>query len=862
MAVSSVSSSSSIYGNRNIITGLASGMDTESMIENAVAGYKLKISKLNQKSTKVGWQMEAYRSIIDKMVNFSNKYTSYLSDTNLLSSSFFNNAVTTTTNGKNADKISATGKTNSDIQFLGVKQLAKAATFTVPAGGVFGAGGTDGKITASEIDLNEVKELSTVSGTLTLGYGGGRTFDLTFDDLDVYENPKELQAAIQSKLNGIQTTNSKGELVSAGSMIRVSMKDGNIVFSDNQGAGNSVTIKSATGKIKDTLGIDPAEKSNTLKVDGKTLVDKSATAGDYLSGKEFKVTLDGVTKTITMPTYDKESGTAEKDFVTGIQKELDKAFGAGKITVSNNGTTAEDIAKDPAADNDGKIKLGFSVNGGSTLAISSSKSGIGKALGLESDSATTYFDVSKTLKDLKTADGKPLLESLQAVGELKGVGAPSLQKNGTYLDSAGKLVDKEGYRLQLDEDGNVVTDKDGNAVRMKTYELNINGTKIGEYSEETALETVMNGINSNSEAGVRVSYSKLTNQFQFTTSQTGEANGIEIKSDLKDGKGSNLAAALFGTVTKDYNGNVTTGTAGAKYEAGQDAKFTMKVNGDTFTDITRSSNTFDVDGLSVTLKGTFEADSSVTDNAVSFTTTSDADKIVDAIKSFVEDYNEMATEVKNAYSTLPAKKSNGSRYEPLTDEELESWTDSAIEAHNEKAKQGILFGDSNLTSLYNKLRSAITANGGDMRSIGLTTSYSNGMTTLQLDEKALRSALANNPDSVRDVFTKSIEGGASSDGLMTTLKKQLDTYASTTGATKGILIEYAGSARAPTSLNANSLQRQLNNFDTQIEKLQSKMSDQIDRYTQKFSQLEQLIAEMNSQSSTLMGLMGGGSSGY
>lgn len=112
------------------------------------------------------------------------------------------------------------------------------------------------------------------------------------------------------------------------------------------------------------------------------------------------------------------------------------------------------------------------------------------------------------------------------------------------------------------------------------------------------------------------------------------------------------------------------------------------------------------------------------------------------------------------------------------------------------------------------------------------------------------------------MFTKSIEGGASSDGLMTTLKKQLDTYASTTGATKGILIEYAGSARAPTSLNANSLQRQLNNFDTQIEKLQSKMSDQIDRYTQKFSQLEQLIAEMNSQSSTLMGLMGGGSSGY
>ena len=64
-SVSSVSSSSSsIYGNKNVISGLASGMDTESMIENAVSGYKTKISTLQQKRTKVEWQQEVYRSII------------------------------------------------------------------------------------------------------------------------------------------------------------------------------------------------------------------------------------------------------------------------------------------------------------------------------------------------------------------------------------------------------------------------------------------------------------------------------------------------------------------------------------------------------------------------------------------------------------------------------------------------------------------------------------------------------------------------------------------------------------------------------------------------------------------------------
>ena len=55
----------------------------------------------------------------------------------------------------------------------------------------------------------------------------------------------------------------------------------------------------------------------------------------------------------------------------------------------------------------------------------------------------------------------------------------------------------------------------------------------------------------------------------------------------------------------------------------------MEINGQTYQNVTRADNTFDVDGMSITLKGTFENAS--TDDAVSFTTTSDADKIVDII---------------------------------------------------------------------------------------------------------------------------------------------------------------------------------------------------------------------------------------
>ena len=84
-SVSSVSSASSIYGSRNVISGLASGLDTEGMIENAISAYKNKITSLSQKRTKTEWKQESYRSMIDKMSSFLAKYTSYRSSNNLMS---------------------------------------------------------------------------------------------------------------------------------------------------------------------------------------------------------------------------------------------------------------------------------------------------------------------------------------------------------------------------------------------------------------------------------------------------------------------------------------------------------------------------------------------------------------------------------------------------------------------------------------------------------------------------------------------------------------------------------------------------------------------------------------------------------
>ncbi len=935
---------SSIYGNRNVLSGLASGMDTESMIENAVSGIKIKIQNLIKKRTKVEWQQEAYRSIIDKAVNFNQKYTSYSSKTNLLSQSFFSNAVNTVANGTYKDKVTASGKSSSDIKINAVKQLATNASYTV-SGLNTPLTGTNGSVQAAKgFDIAGTTPVSTVSGSLSFQYGGtnGTIFDIRFDELEnvnevkVYNedgtektdatNAEKLAQAINNKLGEITysyTKNGVQETTTADKVVKVEADPifGSISLSDGLEEGNKVNICFVSGDIEDTLGISKGDTS----IRGYQAFTKNVDTRDYLADKELGVTFNGVTKKISLADVVKNSKVTDDDpvgtdenqkFVDALQSELDDAFGAGKIKASYE---------------DGK--LSFAPEGkGDTLSVGGS---VVKALGFE-DGDSNYVNATKKLSDL-VGEGFFKKEN-RLMGEFDEGAKPTLSKNGTYyVDSKGNRVDEEGYRLSNDD--------------KYLYDFQINDAHIN-ITEDTTLENLMNSINSNAEAGVKVSYSKLTNEFKFTATETGANSKIEFEglakdlfapsgkevnhnfadnygfNWLKDGETERITVQLDGShlefnITREttmqdfakalnespaglrasYNEEtgqlmVTNRQTGAKeeftvkdhwgdpyereveplatYTAGQDAIMDVTINGKRFKDLTRSSNSFDIDGLTVNVKGEFnkdgtvEADGTVKDaegnvvDPITFTTTTDSDKIVDTIREFVNDYNEMITEIKNQYSTQPAYKNKNTRYEPLTAEQEEQYSESELKAYNEKAKQGILFGDSNLSSMYSKLLNAIQPGGTDgqtLREIGIGTSYEGGLTTLSLDEDKLRAALDSDPDKVKNAFAKTRESGSASDGLMKNMQKTLDTYVKTTGEPKGVLINRAGSIKAYTSLNNNSLKSQIDNIDQQIERWENKMSDQIDRYTTQFSRLEQLIAEMNSQSSAFSGLMGG-SSGY
>lgn len=817
-------SSSSIYGSRNsnIISGLASGMDTEAMIEGMVQGYQQKITQLGQDRTMLQWQQSAYQSISDKLVEFSRKYMSYNSPaTNLFSASFFNNAILTSANGTYADLVSATGKSSSTIVLNAVKQLAEAARYTHDASGL------DTSLGKGEpVKLGEKQPLSTMSGSLTLEYGNKKV-TLDFGELELFNkadgtlDTAKFQTALQDKLKEQKITTSSGDQVSADTLIDVKVdSNGTVTLSDKKGAGNNVHFSGATGDLKNLVTSADAEgtSSFTLSTTEK-VVKEDATKAEYLSGKSFTVTLNGQTKTFTLGEIDPSKGNLHEQVKQNLQEGLDKAFGKGKITVDMDTTGP------------GERSFSFSISNGDTFRITSP---VGEVLGLGENGVTSYVDTGKTLGDLlgRTSDGAGLNgltggELARAIGDVTEI----KDKDGkvtSRVDSEGNTVDEQGYRL----------DKDGK--RFQEYELTVNGVSIGKYNKDTALETVLNDINSNTEAGVSVSFSKTTNQFVFTAKETGAGGRVEI--------GGELGERLFGKVNvtdKDH------------YTAGQDAKFTATINGQKM-EFSRSSNTFDLDGMSITLNGTFEVKDGET--PVTFSSKTDTDKIIDVVKTMVEDYNAIVSEVKKAYSDMPLEKSDGSRYKPLTDEDKADMTESEIKAYEEKAKTGILFMDRDLSSLYSALRSAVAPGGSDgsfLRSIGIKTSYEDGLTTLSLDENALREALEQNPDQVKDAFTKSKENGAASDGLMASIQKVTDRYAATTGATKGILIEKAGSKYSPSAALNNTLLEQMKDIDKQVDKWQAKMSDKVDYYTNKFTQLEMLIAQMNSQSSSLAGMMGG-----
>ena len=855
MAVSNVSSSSSssIYGSRssNIISGLASGLDTESMIEGMVSGIKSKIDTQKQNQQILLWQQEAFRSISDQLVQISSKYTSYTSSTNLMSSAFFQPSIITSL-GKYADMISASGNTNSDIQIGEVHNLAQ--TETVSFSGLNGMSNADTISGSKTVDLTGDVDVSNFGGQQMSFEYGNKKFTITFDSDREYKTLDDVADEINKQLGNASITMSDGSTIKMNSKVKATVTaDNKLEFSFVDGAKetNTLELKGYSSKsVLEALHLSGGSKLtgdevivSSQAVDNAKDLTTTKSAGEVLAGASMNVTYNGTTVTIKLP----EEGTDEYNAIFGenvtdagermqkyLQTQLDQAFGYNRVTVqggSGNNFKPEFVLNSSSDT--------FSINSGTLNVV-----GKGGIFGIDRG-ASNRVNTSKTLGDI--------------------YGISKVQQDGEEVTgiAGGKM------KAMRDENGKIITDDNGNAL----YALEINGVRIGEYTADTTLEKIMSDINNNEQAGVKVNYSAVANQFVFTSKHGGEGGQIAIGHDLENGvSGTNLAASLFGSVVYDSNGDISqvrgndvSTEKGFTVIQGQDAKMTAYING-VETVLTSGTNTFDIDGFKVTANGTLKAENG--SERVSFDKKVDADKIVDAVKSFVEDYNKVLAEINEQYSTQPDHKND---YKPLTDDQKADMTEKQIEEYEAKAKEGLLFGDRDLGGLSNGLRFVFSNLDMDAIGISVSTSYSD-KGKITLDETKLRSALASDPDAVAEAFAAPLEqkqvtnsdgstswvDDTSSGGAMSRLKIQLDKYAATTGETKGILIEKAGSQYSPLALLDNTLQQKIDNYDDIIDSLTDKLNDKIDFYTSKFSKLETLIAQMNSQSSYLASM--GGSS--
>lgn len=779
--------------------GLASGLDRDSLIEGMTQGTTSKIYKQQQKKDLLQWEQNAIRGITDKMIGFADKYLStYSSSTNLFSNSFWGRNLITAL-GANSKYVSVSG-TSSTADTLSILGVKQLAR---KAQMTSKNPASDRTLETGAIDPLEVQKAENLPGsTIKINYAD-KNYTITLPsgkDADGKEYKYDTVANIADSLNRAFKDIEVGKGKKLSEVLQVETSGDKIVFKDKENAGN--ILKLTGGSALSYLGFKDKPDSEFKELDitaqGLSSV-RDITDDDIYTKTSF---FDRIAEKELTFTY---NGTS-KSIKMPTKEELERA----KNDSSYGKTEQERIMKKLTESMQDQLDDAF---GAGRVKVEAKEDGKGHySLGFQ----TT------------TPDGKMDQSSILSIssGDAGLLGA-----NGAFKMNYG-----ESNRVNMDAK---IAESGLAGAKNMTFPatITINGKSIEVKAEDT-VRTLMDKINE-ADAGVQVTYQNSSDSFVFSAT----ANGASGKIDVGGG-----FAKIFGEFNKTD---------------GQDAIVTVKYAGsDQTVDLIRDSNSFKVDGMTISVNGEFgyvkdeatgELKLDPSAEAVTFDAKVDEDKIVETVKKMVEEYNEIIELVNKETGTKPKRD-----YPPLTSAQKKELSESEIEAWEEKAKEGLLFNDNDLKGLSNSLRFVLSpADQAALKKIGLTTSSTtsdNGK--ISFDENAFRAALKSDPEGVKEMFTKEAvkdENGnvVSQAGIAVNMKTAFDKYAKTLGEPKGILIERAGSIKSPASITQNAIYKQLEEIDARIESLQDTLKMEQDRYIKQFTALESVIAQMNSQSSWL-----------
>lgn len=833
--MASVSGAASSLGNTSLrgYGGFGSGIDRDSIIEQMTAGTQSKITNQKNKMTSLGWKQEAFQAVSDKMLALQDNYFSFASGTNLKYPSMFaKNQITAMGDSDITKFVSATGSSNmlDYLSILGVKQLASSSTLQSASKGTSSihTGITQDSLT------NPVYKSSLLQGRqLRFGtYSGDQyqsagifTFPSSYKDKD--GDGKDITVSIDYTI----------DLDAAVEVDGVTMTGGEKLAMQLNKALSQSGIKSGEDSISDVMEFVYADGKMQLQTKaGKTtnlVINSSSSALTALGYNPQNA--DGTDKTVSDGISLSEFNENQKQLNdTYVNRQTMTQYLTGKkLTISFGGQTKEiELVKsgDTFADLDdlkdiiqGRLNQAFGTD---NIKVAGGTDSLSFELGSNASSNQTLTVTSDNA------------EIRNVLGIQKGA-SNKLNLEGSIRDNIDKLIpdgpDAEAKRAQF-------------LNSLETDGLVINGVKISGVTADTSIQGMIDKINTNKDVGVKASYLSSTNQFVLISSETGSGREIQLEG---------ASADIFGAV-KDAAGNYTDGN----FEMGKNAQVLVSYGNGISTMIESSSNTFDLEGLRVTVSqefGNVTQDASGVWNsdrskAVTFSAKADVDGVTETVKKFIEEYNEMIKEINTQVTTRPDKA-----YGPLTEEQKDEMSEKSIENWEKKAKQGLLYNDATMRALSLDMQGVLTnlmasgANYKDLEEMGITISddYLDGG-TITFDEAKFKAAMTSDPEKVSNVFTG---GGDIKKGLASiiedTLTPYATKYANRNGNSYGRLIEEAGSEKIPLSIMNNQIYKDLKEMQSVLDTLNARLASEQDRYISQFTTMETLINQMNSQASYL-----------
>lgn len=462
----------------------------------------------------------------------------------------------------------------------------------------------------------------------------------------------------------------------------------------------------------------------------------------------------------------------------------------------------------------------------------------------ESDLENKYVGADGTIytkKDdkytYKDADGN---EVTKTADELAAEDITEADKVLKELQVAAGLATKSE-----DADGNEIIEVDADAVEaykaalktVKNFEADATDEEIARVQTATDIGALVTELEAEKIVAQEYldDYSFL-NATGFTAS---DAASVEQK----------VANAV--EVLKNPDAIPDSTTKGAVRIEAQDA--IIVVNGAEYKD---SDNTFSVNGL--TIEALAETGYTVNEagekvyNSINVNVSNNTQGMYDKIKGILKEYNELINEMTKLYNADAAKG-----YEPLTDDEKATLSDSQVEKWEEKIKSSVLRRDDTLESLISgftsSMMSSITINGKSysLSSFGIMTlgslnSEENEENALHINGDAdddytsgnadkLMAALADDPDTVMEFF-KQI-----SEKVYDKINKKMS---STTMSSFNVVY------------NDKEMAREYSDYTKTISRWEEKLMDIEDSYYKKFAAMESALAELQAQQSSLAGLFG------